>query len=81
MVKVIKYLSRWNKTVFQEWNCCGLTWQVILSPKTIKDRQDWAPTCPTCGKRGQPFNPEKWEGVIHEDKMDILALLSEEDRK
>jgi len=81
MTKIVKYLSRCNRTIFQEWSCCGLTWQLTVSPKTIKDRQDWAPVCPTCRKRGQPFNPEKWEGVSDEDKMDLPTLLSEEDRK
>lgn len=58
MTKIVKHLSR--KTIIQIWECCGQRWELIISPLTIKDRQDWSPHCDKCGSFGEPFNPEKW---------------------
>lgn len=72
MTKTTMHLSRWSKSYIQVWECCGNRWELIVSPMTVKDRQDWAPHCPTCHAKGQPFNPDKWDSVRQEDKLEIL---------
>lgn len=42
--------SRWKFWVLREWECCGMEWQLLLSPRW-PDRAQWNPTCPKCGGR------------------------------
>lgn len=39
------------------WECCGEKWEVIMSPTTVRQRQDFSPKCPHCHAEGKPFNP------------------------
>lgn len=32
------------------WECCGLRWELIVSPQ-FKDRDFWEPICPICKRR------------------------------
>jgi len=40
--------SRFRYWTFREWECCGLTWQLLMG-KNWPDRWAWNPVCPKCG--------------------------------
>jgi hypothetical protein len=46
---LLTWRDRRNRLV-REWHCCGLVWQLCLSPRWPQ-RWRWHPRCPRCHRR------------------------------
>jgi hypothetical protein len=52
MIRITSFRYRKDKPNWYlvEWKCCGLLWQLIITPAFKKERENWNPTCPICGE-------------------------------
>ncbi len=54
----------------REWCCCGLKWQILLSPR-YPEREWFFPTCSVCGQDGDWPLEEEFEKIGPPTKVDL----------
>lgn len=51
-MEIEDWVTPGGRMTVREWRCCGMTWQMILTP--VWEGSFWNTKCPKCGSEKEP---------------------------